>query len=177
MSVTTGSGSTPRRWCRALRVPTTSGTGSEVGRCSVITNKDEHRKVIIFHANMVPGRVLCDPDLTIGLPAKLTAAVGIDALSHNLEALCAPGYHPMADGMQARGHPAGTFDARARRGDGADIEARAGMMVASTMGATAFQKGLGAMHSMSHPVGAVIEAHHGLCNAVFMPYVLGFTAR
>ena len=157
-----------------VAVPTTSGTGSEVGRCSVITNKDEHRKVIIFHANMVPGRVLCDPDLTIGLPAKLTAAVGIDALSHNLEALCAPGYHPMADGIALEGiRQVHLMLERAVR-DGADIEARAGMMVASTMGATAFQKGLGAMHSMSHPVGAVIEAHHGLCNAVFMPYVLGF---
>jgi alcohol dehydrogenase class IV len=157
-----------------VAVPTTSGTGSEVGRCSVITNQDEHRKVIIFHAKMLPGRVICDPELTLSLPAKLTAAVGMDALSHNLEAFCAPGYHPMADGIALEGmlkvHQALERACR----DGADIEARADMMIASTMGATAFQKGLGAMHSMSHPVGAVIGAHHGLCNAVFMPYVLGF---
>lgn len=157
-----------------VAVPTTSGTGSEVGRCSVITNEDEHRKVIIFHARMLPGRIICDPALTVGLPTKITAAVGMDALSHNLEAFCAPGYHPMADGIALEGmfkvHKALERACR----DGADIEARADMMIASTMGATAFQKGLGAMHSMSHPVGAVIGAHHGLCNAVFMPYVLGF---
>ena len=157
-----------------VAVPTTSGTGSEVGRCSVITNEVEHRKVIIFHARMMPGRIICDPELTLGLPPDLTAAVGMDALSHNLEAFCAPGYHPMADGIALEGMLK-VYQALERACvDGSDIEARADMMIASTMGATAFQKGLGAMHSMSHPVGAVLGAHHGLCNAVFMPYVLGF---
>ncbi len=157
-----------------VAVPTTSGTGSEVGRCSVITNEDEHRKVIIFHARMMPGRIICDPELTVGLPAHLTAAVGMDALSHNLEAFCAPGYHPMADGIALEGMLKVHRALERACVDGSDIEARADMMIASTMGATAFQKGLGAMHSMSHPVGAVLGAHHGLCNAVFMPYVLGF---
>jgi alcohol dehydrogenase class IV len=157
-----------------IAVPTTSGTGSEVGRCSVITKADEHRKVIIFHANMLPARVICDPALTVGLPAKITAAVGMDALSHSLEAFCAPGYHPMADGIALEGMRKVAVALERAYTDGNDIEARADMMIASTMGATAFQKGLGAMHSMSHPVGAVLGAHHGLCNAVFMPYVLGF---
>jgi hypothetical protein len=123
---------------------------------------------------MLPERVICDPELTVGLPAKLTAAVGMDALSHNLEAFCAPGYHPMADGIALEGMRKVHQALKRAVADGSDIEARADMMIASTMGATAFQKGLGAMHSMSHPVGAVLGAHHGLCNAVFMPYVLGF---
>ncbi len=157
-----------------VAVPTTSGTGSEVGRCSVITDADKHRKVIIFHAKMLPERVICDPALTTGLPRKITAAVGMDALSHNLEAFCTPGYHPMADGIALEGMMKVHQALKRACDDGNDIEARADMMIASTMGATAFQKGLGAMHSMSHPVGAVLGAHHGLCNAVFMPYVLGF---
>jgi alcohol dehydrogenase class IV len=157
-----------------VAVPTTSGTGSEVGRCSVITNADEHRKVVIFHAKMLPERVICDPALTIGLPPRITAAVGIDALSHNLEAFCAPGFHPMADGIALEGMAMVHRGLQRAVADGGDIEARAQMMIASTMGATAFQKGLGAMHSMSHPIGAVLGAHHGLCNAVVMPYVLAF---
>lgn len=155
-----------------VAVPTTSGTGSEVGRCSVITDVRDHTKKIIFHPKMLPELVIADPELTIGLPAHLTAAVGMDALSHNLEALCSPLYHPMGDGIALEG--ISLIDRSLRRAfqDGGDVEARAHMLVASTMGATAFQKGLGAMHSMSHPCGAVLNTHHGLTNAVVMPYVL-----
>ena len=155
-----------------VAVPTTSGTGSEVGRASVITQAETHTKKIIFHANMLPARVICDPSLTIGLPAGITAAVGMDALSHNLEAFCAPGNHPMADGIALEGmrliHT--HLIEAVQRPD--DIDARSAMMSASLMGATAFQKGLGAMHSMAHVIGAHLNAHHGLINAVVMPYVL-----
>jgi len=162
------------RMVPCVAVPTTSGTGSEVGRCSVIVNTAEARKVIIFHAKMLPERVIADPNLTVGLPPKLTAAVGMDALSHNLEAFCAPGFHPMADGIALEGMRLikGALVRAVQHGD--DVDARADMMIASTMGATAFQKGLGAMHSMSHPIGAVLHAHHGLTNAIVMPYVLQF---
>lgn len=159
-----------------VAVPTTSGTGSEVGRASVITKEDEHRKVIIFHPGMVPQRVLCDPALTVGLPAHLTAAVGMDALSHNLEAYCAPGFHPLADGIAVEGMKLIFRSLRTAVADGSNIEARADLMAASLMGATAFQKGLGGMHAMSHPIGAVLDAHHGLTNAIVMPYVLRFNA-
>ncbi len=157
-----------------VAVPTTSGTGSEVGRASVIVHEESHRKAIIFHPRMLPERVLCDPELTIGLPASITAAVGMDALSHNLEALCAPGFHPQADGIALEGMR--LVDCALRRAwrDGGDIEARAQMMAASLMGATAFQKGLGAMHSMSHAMGGALNCPHGLTNAVVMPYVLRF---
>ena len=155
-----------------VAVPTTSGTGSEVGRASVITDEAAHTKRIIFHPKMLPGQVICDPELTVGLPAKITAAVGMDALSHNLEAYCAPGYHPQADGIALEGmrliHRA--LPQAVRHGD--DVEARSDMMAASLMGATAFQKGLGAMHSMAHPIGATKNLHHGLINAIVMPYVL-----
>ena len=160
-----------------VAVPTTSGTGSEVGRASVITDESTRTKKIIFHPRMLPAIVIADPALTAGLPAHITAAVGMDALSHNLEALCSPVHHPMAQGIAIEGirtihrwlEPACT--------DGSDLEARAHMQVASTMGATAFQKGLGAMHSLSHPCGSVLDIHHGLCNAVVMPYVLQFNRR
>lgn len=155
-----------------VAVPTTAGTGSEVGRASVITDLRDHTKKIIFHAKMMPGIVLEDPELTVGLPAHITAAVGMDALSHNLEAYCAPGYHPMAEGIAVEGmRLIKEFLPRAVR-NGADVEARAHMLVASSMGATAFQKGLGAMHSLSHPCSANLNTHHGLTNAVVMPYVL-----
>ena len=155
-----------------VAVPTTSGTGSEVGRSSVITDVSDHTKKIIFHPKILPALAIANPELTIGLPAHLTAAVGMDALSHNLEALCSPLYHPMGDGIALEG--IGLVDRALRRAyqDGADVEARAHMLVASTMGATAFQKGLGAMHAMSHPCGAMLNTHHGLTNAVVMPYVL-----
>jgi alcohol dehydrogenase class IV len=157
-----------------VAIPTTSGTGSEVGRASVITDVRDHTKKIIFHPKMLPALVIADPELTVGLPAHLTAAVGMDALSHNLEALCSPLYHPMAQGVALEGIKLVKQALIPAFEDGANISARAHMLVASTMGATAFQKGLGAMHSMSHPCGAVLDTHHGLTNAVVMPYVLMF---
>jgi len=157
-----------------VAVPTTAGTGSEVGRAAVITNEATHVKKIIFHPRMLPVLVIADPALTVGLPAKLTAATGMDALAHNLEAYCSPFHHPLAEGIALEGmRLVKEFLPRATR-DGQDLEARAHMLAAASMGATAFQKGLGAIHSLSHPVGAVYDAHHGLCNAVFMPYVLAF---
>ena len=157
-----------------VAVPTTSGTGSEVGRASVITDVRDHTKKIIFHPKMMPVAVIADPELTVGLPAHVTAAVGMDALSHNLEAWCSPVFHPMAHGIALEGMRLVKEWLPAACEDGADLAARACMQVASTMGATAFQKGLGAMHSMSHPCGAVYDTHHGLTNAVVMPYVLEF---
>ncbi len=157
-----------------VAVPTTSGTGSEVGRASVITDESNHTKKIIFHANMLPAIVICDPQLTAGLPVHLSAAVGMDALSHNLEAFCSPVHHPMAAGIAVEGARLVKDWLQKVCADGTDLEARAHMQVASTMGATAFQKGLGAMHSLSHPCGAVLNTHHGLTNAVVMPYVLEF---
>ena len=157
-----------------VAVPTTSGTGSEVGRASVITDESDHTKKIIFHPRMLPSLVIADPELTLGLPPNITAAVGMDALSHNLEAYCSPFYHPMAQGVALEGmrQVKEWLPTAYRQGD--DVAARAHMMVASTMGAAAFQKGLGAMHAMSHPCGAVLHTHHGLTNAVVMPYVLLF---
>jgi alcohol dehydrogenase class IV len=157
-----------------VAVPTTSGTGSEVGRASVITDESTHTKKIIFHPRMLPAIVIADPSLTTGLPAHITAAVGMDALSHNLEALCSPLHHPMAQGIAIEGIRLIHQWLEPACADGSDLEARAHMQMASTMGATAFQKGLGAMHSLSHPCGSVLDIHHGLCNAVVMPYVLEF---
>jgi alcohol dehydrogenase class IV len=155
-----------------IGVPTTSGTGSEVGRASVITDTRDHTKKIIFHPKMQPAIVIADPALTVGLPAHVTAAVGMDALSHNLEAYCAPGFHPLADGIAVEGMRLVKEWLPTAVKDGQNLEARAYMMVASSMGATAFQKGLGAMHSLSHPCSANLNTHHGLTNAVVMPYVL-----
>ncbi len=158
-----------------VAVPTTSGTGSEAGRASVITDtRTEHTKRIIFHPAMMPGRVILDPELTVGLPAHLTAAVGMDALSHNLEAFSSPIFHPLAQGIALEGMRLVREALPAAVEDGTDLGARARMQVAATMGSTAFQKGLGAMHSLSHPCGAVLDTHHGLTNAVVMPYVLDF---
>ena len=157
-----------------VAVPTTSGTGSEVGRASVITDVSDHTKKIIFHPNMLPALVIADPELTMDLPAHLTAAVGMDALSHNLEAFCSPVYHPMAHGIAIEGIRLIKDWLPRVCADGQDLTARAMLQVASTMGATAFQKGLGGMHAMSHPCGAVLDTHHGLTNAVVMPYVLEF---
>jgi len=155
-----------------VAVPTTSGTGSEVGRASVITDESDHTKKIIFHPNMLPARVILDPVLTSGLPPHITAAVGMDALSHCMEAFASPVYHPMAQGIAIEGMKLVKDWLPRGFADGSDIEARANLQVASTMGATAFQKGLGAMHSLAHPCGAVLNTHHGLTNAVVMPYVL-----
>ncbi len=155
-----------------IAVPTTAGTGSEVGRASVITDTDHKVKKIIFHPNMLPSHVILDPELTVGLPPFLTAATGMDALSHCLEAYCSPFYHPMADGIAIEGIRL-IHDYLPRAfSDGSDIEARTQMLVSSSMGATAFQKGLGAMHALAHPLGALYNAHHGTLNAILMPYVL-----
>ncbi len=160
-----------------VAIPTTAGTGSEVGRASVITDQRDHTKKIIFHPKMLPGIVISDPELTLGLPPKVTAATGMDALSHCLEAYCAPYFHPMADGIAVEGmRLIHAFLPRAVK-DGSDLEARSHMLVASSMGATAFQKGLGAMHSLSHPCGANLDTHHGLTNAVVMPFVLAWNRR
>lgn len=157
-----------------IAIPTTAGTGSEVGRASVITNAEEGRKIIIFHPTMMPTFVICDPQVTVSLPKKLTAATGMDALAHNLEAFCAPGFHPLADGIALEGMRLVQRSLLKVAENGHDIEGRAEMLAASLMGATAFQKGLGAIHALSHPVGARFHAHHGMLNAIFMPYVLAF---
>jgi alcohol dehydrogenase class IV len=157
-----------------VAVPTTSGTGSEVGRCSVIIDESVGIKKLIFHPKMTPGRVIADPELTFGLPPKLTAAVGMDALSHNLEGYCVDSYHPMADGIALEGMRLVHQFLGIAVSDGQNLPARAAMMAASTMGATAFQKGLGAMHALAHPIGAVHHTHHGLTNAILMPYVLHY---
>lgn len=155
-----------------VAIPTTAGTGSEVGRAAVVTNRRTHEKKIIFHPKMLPTIVIADPELSIGLPPFLTAATGLDALSHCIEAYCAPGFHPMADGIALQGIAliARYLPRAFEKGD--DLEARSRMLAAASMGATAFQKGLGAIHSISHPVGAIYDTHHGLTNGVVMPYVL-----
>ena len=160
-----------------VAVPTTAGTGSEVGRASVITDLRDHTKKIIFHPKMMPGIVIADPELTLGLPPKVTAATGMDALSHCLEAYCSPFYHPLAEGVAVEGMRLIHDFLPKAVADGKDIEARSHMLIASSMGATAFQKGLGAMHSLSHPCGANLDTHHGLTNAVVMPYVLAWNRR
>jgi len=167
----------PARIAPIVAVPTTAGTGSEVGRASVIVDEAAHAKKIIFHPRMLPSIVILDPELTTGLPARLTAATGMDALSHNLEALCSPLFHPLAEGIGMEGARL-VHDYLPRAvADGSDIEARMQMLVASTMGATAFQRGLGAMHALSHPLGALYDAHHGTLNAILMPYVLRANAN
>ena len=157
-----------------IAVPTTAGTGSETGRASVILNEDTGVKNIIFHPKFLPSIVILDPVLTVGLPPKITAATGMDALAHNLEAYCAPGYHPMADGIALEGMKLINKWLLEAVNNGTNIEARMNMLTAASMGSTAFQKGLGAIHSLSHPVNALNNVHHGLSNAIFMPYVLTF---
>lgn len=157
-----------------VAVPTTAGTGSEVGRAGVITNSQSHEKKIIFHPSMMPKVVICDPELTVGMPKSVTAGTGLDAFAHCVEAYCSPHYHPMSQGIALEGmRLVKDFLPRAYE-NGADIEARANMMAAAAMGATAFQKGLGAIHALSHPIGAIYHTHHGTTNAVFMPAVLKF---
>lgn len=168
------------RWRRAdgakilpsVAIPTTAGTGSEVGRAAVIVDPADHAKRIVFHPDMQPDAVIADPELLVGLPPRLTAATGMDALAHCFEALCAPAYHPMADGIALEGIRlieralVRSFD------DGRDLEARTHMLMAASMGATAFQKGLGLIHALSHPVGGLTGLHHGTANAIFQPYVM-----
>jgi len=167
-------------WTRADRrgiapvvaVPTTAGTGSEVGRAGVVINEATHQKKIIFHPQMMPGVVISDPELTVGLPPAITAATGIDALVHCFEAYCTPGFHPLADGIALEGmRLIQTYLPRACD-NGRDIEARSRMLAAASMGATAFQKGLGGVHAIAHPVGAHFNTHHGLTNAIVLPYVI-----
>lgn len=157
-----------------IAVPTTAGTGSEVGRASVVTDEATHQKKIIFHPMMLPRIVIADPETTIGLPPFLTAATGFDALAHCFEAYCAPGFHPLSDGIALEGmRLIKEYLPRAYK-NGGDIEARSRMLAAASMGATAFQKGLGAVHSISHPIGAYYDTHHGLTNGVVLPYVMAF---
>jgi alcohol dehydrogenase len=157
-----------------VAVPTTAGTGSEVGRAGVITNEAVHTKKVIFHPKMLPAVVIADPELTVGMPPAITAGTGMDALAHCLEAYSSPFYHPMSEGIAVEGIRLVKENLPRAYSNGADIEARGHMMSAAAMGAVAFQKGLGAIHALSHPVGAIYGTHHGLTNAVFMPYVLAF---
>ncbi|HEY1752217.1 MAG TPA: iron-containing alcohol dehydrogenase [Caulobacteraceae bacterium] len=155
-----------------VAVPTTAGTGSEVGRAGVVTDTKAQVKKVIFHPKMMPGVVICDPELTVGMPPQITAGTGLDAFAHCLEAYCAPGFHPLADGVALEGlRLVKDYLPRAYATPG-DIEARGAMMAAAAMGATAFQKGLGAIHALSHPIGALHDTHHGMTNAVVMPAVL-----
>ena len=172
-------------WTRADRrgiapivaVPTTAGTGSEVGRAGVVINEATHQKKIIFHPQMMPGVVISDPELTVGLPPAITAATGMDAFVHCFEAFCSPGFHPLADGVALEGmRLIQTYLPRAYD-DGKDIEARSRMLAAASMGATAFQKGLGGVHAIAHPVGAHFNTHHGLTNAILLPYVIVHNRR
>jgi alcohol dehydrogenase class IV len=157
-----------------IAVPTTAGTGSEVGRAGVLTNTLTHKKKIIFHPKLMPAITLCDPVLTVGMPKMITAGTGMDAFAHCLEAYCSPHFHPMSQGIALEGLRLVNEYLPRAYADGTDLEARAQMMAAAAMGAVAFQKGLGAIHSLSHPVGAVYGTHHGTTNAVVMPMVLAF---
>ena len=157
-----------------VAVPTTAGTGSEVGRAGVITQEATQTKKVIFHPKMMPKVVICDPELTVGMPPYITAGTGMDALAHCLEAYCAPSYHPMAEGIAVEGMRLVFENLPKAVSNGNDLEARAHMMSAAGMGAASFQKGLGAIHALSHPVGSLYHTHHGMTNGVFMPYVLVF---
>ena len=160
-----------------IAIPTTAGTGSETGRASAIVNEKTGMKKIIFHPKFMPAIVILDPILTLDLPPRITAATGMDALAHNLEAFCAPGFHPMADGIALEGMRLIKKSLLTVVKDGKNIKARSDMLAAASMGSTAFQKGLGAIHSLSHPVNAQFNVHHGLSNAIFMPYVLTFNKK
>ena len=157
-----------------IAIPTTAGTGSETSRAAAIINDETKIKKIVFHPKMLPTLTILDPHLTIGMPPFLTAATGMDALAHNLEAYCAPGYHPMADGIALEGMFLIKKWLAVAVEDGENLESRGHMLTASSMGATAFQKGLGAIHSLSHPVNSLFNVHHGLSNGIFMPYVITF---
>ncbi len=157
-----------------IAIPTTAGTGSETGRASAIINKETGVKKIIFHPKFLPSIVILDPILTKDLSPRLTGATGMDALAHNLEAFCAPGFHPMADGIAIEGIKLIKKSLLNAVHNGNDLDARSDLLAAASMGSTAFQKGLGAIHSLSHPLNAKFNIHHGLSNAIFMPYVLTF---
>ncbi|MDG9925568.1 MULTISPECIES: iron-containing alcohol dehydrogenase [unclassified Pseudomonas] len=164
----------PRGIAPVIAVPTTAGTGSEVGRAGILTDERSHTKRIIFHPLMMPKIVISDPALSVGMPAFITAGTGMDAFSHCLEAYCAPGFHPLADGIAVEGMRLvkGALVRAVKQPD--DLDARADMLAAAAMGATAFQKGLGGMHALAHPIGALYDTHHGMTNATLMPYVLKF---
>jgi alcohol dehydrogenase class IV len=164
----------PKGIAPVIAVPTTAGTGSEVGRAGVILNEETHQKKIIFHPQMMPRIVISDPELTVGLPRWVTAATGIDAFVHCFEAFCAPGFHPLADGVALEGMRLIHEYLPRACANGKDIEARAHMLAAASMGATAFQKGLGGVHAIAHPVGSWFNTHHGLTNAIILPYVVVF---
>jgi alcohol dehydrogenase len=160
-----------------IAVPTTAGTGSEVGRAGVVTHPITHEKKIIFHPAIMPKVAILDPELTVGLPPKLTAATGMDALAHVLEAYCAPFYHPLAAGVALEGMRLIKGNLARAVKKGTDLDARGHMLMASTMGATAFQRGLGAIHALSHPFGGLYDAHHGTLNGIIMPYVVKANRR
>jgi alcohol dehydrogenase len=160
-----------------IAIPTTAGTGSEVGRAGVVTNEATHEKKIIFHPKMLPVVTILDPELTVGLPARLTAGTGMDALAHCLEAYCAPTYHPMGAGIAIEGMHLIKESLVEAVKNPSSLDARGNMMSAAAMGAVAFQKGLGAIHSLSHPVGGFYDTHHGMTNGVYMPYVLAFNRK
>jgi alcohol dehydrogenase len=160
-----------------VAVPTTAGTGSEVGRAAVVTNHVTHTKKIIFHPGMMPKATICDPELTVGMPPRITAGTGMDAFAHCLEAYCGPFFHPLADGIAVEGTRLVKENLVTAVKNGGDLDARANMMAAAAMGATAFQKALGAIHALSHPIGSLYDTHHGLTNGVFMPYVLAFNRK
>jgi alcohol dehydrogenase class IV len=162
----------PEGVAKMIALPTTAGTGSEVGRAAVIVDERDHAKKIIFHPKMQPAHVIADPELTVGLPPHITAATGMDALAHCFEAYCAPGYHPMADGIALEGMRLVHENLLRVFADGSDLVARTHMLMAAAMGATAFQKGLGLVHALSHPLGGATGCHHGLANAIFLPYVM-----
>ena len=157
---------------QVIAIPTTAGTGSEVGRAALIVDEDSQRKRILFHPNMLPSQVILDPELTLGLPPAITSATGLDAFVHNLEAYLAPGFHPMADGIALQGMAMIKRWLPLAYADGQNLQARGHMLCASTMGATAFQKGLGGVHALAHPLGAIYDKPHGLLNAILLPYVL-----
>ncbi|MEE2774785.1 MAG: iron-containing alcohol dehydrogenase [Pseudomonadota bacterium] len=160
-----------------IAVPTTAGTGSEVGRASVLTNSVTKEKKIIFHPRLLPSTVLCDPVLTMTMPKSVTAGTGLDAFAHCVEAYCAPSFHPMSQGIALEGIKLVKENLHRAYTDGKDLQARSRMMTAAMMGAVAFQKGLGAVHALSHPIGAIYDTHHGMTNAVILPYVLIFNRK
>jgi alcohol dehydrogenase class IV len=162
----------PKGIAPVVAVPTTAGTGSEVGRAAVVTDPEDHTKKIIFHPQMLPKVVIADPELSVGLPPKITAWTGMDALSHSLESWCSPFFHPLGEGIALEGMRLVKEWLPVAVAEGGNLDARAYMLAASSMGAVAFQKGLGAMHAMSHPCSSLRGTHHGLTNAVVMPYVL-----
>lgn len=167
----------PSKISPVIAVPTTAGTGSEVGRAGVVTHPVTHEKKIIFHPAIMPRVAILDPELTVGLPPNLTAATGMDAMAHNLEAYCAPAYHPLSAGVALEGLRLIKDNLPPAVLHGADLDARGNMQVASAMGAVAFQRGLGAIHALSHPFGGLYDAHHGLLNGIIMPYVLKANRR